>query len=99
MFTIDYSHTDYAKFLSDMAQRLNVKLKDDTIIIPEDIAHGYFRYIPLSNGLQCMLSDYTLAQDLYLQRKASDKEFYIIRFDEVSISDKLMVKIDNDYTW
>jgi AraC-like DNA-binding protein len=99
MFTIDYSHTDYAKFLSDMAQRLNVKLKDDTVVIPEDIAHGFFKYIPLSNGLQCMLSNYTLKTDLYLQRKSSDKEFYIIRFDEISISDKLMVKIDNDYTW
>jgi AraC-like DNA-binding protein len=99
MFTIDYSHTDYAKFLSDMAQKLDVKLKDDTVVIPADIARGYFKYIPLSNGLQCMISDYTLNQDLYLQRKGSDKEFYIIRFDEISISEKLMVKIDNDYIW
>ena len=99
MFTIDYSHTDYVKFLSDIAQKMNVELKDDTVLIPEDIANGYFKYIPLSNGLQCMLSDYTLNQDLYLQRKGCDKEFYIIRFDEISISGKLMVKIDNDYTW
>lgn len=99
MFTIDYSHTDYTKFLSDMALQLHVKVKDDTVVIPEEIAHGYFKYVPLSNGLQCLISDYTVKTELYLQRKATDKEFYIIRFDEISISDKLMVKIDNDYTW
>jgi len=74
-----------------------VKLKRNTLVIPEDIANGYFKYIPLGNGLQCMLSDYTLNQDMYMQRNRSDKEFYILRFDEISISDTLMVKIDNDY--
>jgi AraC-like DNA-binding protein len=97
MFSIDYSHTDYAKLMSDMAHKMHVKLKRNTLAIPEDIANGYFKYIPLGNGLQCMLSDYTLNQDMYMQRNRSDKEFYILRFDEISISDTLMVKIDNDY--
>jgi len=97
MFSIDYSHTDYAKLMSDMAHKMHVKLKRNTLVIPEDIANGYFKYIPLGNGLQCMLSDYTLNQDMYMQRNRSDKEFYILRFDEISISDTLMVKIDNDY--
>lgn len=99
MFSIDYSHTGYAKLMSDMAHKMHVKLKSNTLVIPEDIANGYFKYIPLSNGLQCMLSDYTLNQDMYMQRNRSDKEFYILRFDEISISDTLMVKIDNDYIW
>ncbi len=99
MFTIDYTHTDYAKLMCDMSQKMHVKVKDDTLVIPADIANGYFKYIPLSNGLQCMLSNFTLNQDIYLQRKSSEKEFYILRFDEVSISDTLMVKIDNDYIW
>lgn len=99
MFNIDYSHTDYSKLLSDIAQQMNVKVKDDTLVIPDEISSGYFKYIPLSNGLQCMLSDFTLNQDIYLQRKGSEKEFYILHFDEVSIADTLMLKIDNDYIW
>jgi AraC-like DNA-binding protein len=99
MFTLDYSHTDYAKAVNDFAQKMDVKLKGDTLDIPEHIATGYFKYIPLSNGLQCLLSDYTLNQDLYMQRNHTDKEFYILRFDEIAISDTLMVKIDNDYIW
>ena len=46
-----------------------------------------------------MVSDITLNEDVHIKRKSSDKEFYILRFDEISISDKLMVKIDDDYTW
>jgi AraC-like DNA-binding protein len=99
MFTIDYSHTDYRKLLVEIAQSMQVKLKDDTLHLPEDVASGYFRFLPFSKVLQCMLSDYRLNQDAYFQRKASDKEFYVLRFDEISISDSLMVKIDNDYTW
>ncbi|MDB5222896.1 MAG: transcriptional regulator, AraC family [Chitinophagaceae bacterium] len=99
MFNINYSHTDYAKAISEIAQAMDTKVKGDTLFIPEQFANGYFKYIPLSNGLQCMLSDYTLNQDMYMQRNSSDKEFYILRFDEISISDKLMVKIDNDYIW
>lgn len=99
MFTIDYNHTDYAKLMADVAKKMHVKVKHDTLVIPDEIANGYFKYIPMANGLQCMLSDYTLNQDMYMQRKASGKEFYILRFDEVCISDTLMVKIDNDYIW
>lgn len=99
MLNINYSHTDYAKAMSEIAHAMDTKPRGDTLIIPEQFANGYFKYIPLSNGLQCMLSDYTLNEDLYLQRSKSGKEFYILHFDEISISDTLMVKIDNDYTW
>ena len=99
MFNLDYSHTDYAKLVSDFAHKMDVKVKGDTLKIPTHIADGYFKFIPLSNGLQCLISDYTLNQDFYLQRNHSDKEFYILRFDEIAISDTLMVKIDKDYIW
>ena len=99
MITIDYNDTDYAKLLGNIAQKMNAKLKNDTLIIPEDIGCGYFKYFTMANGLQCMLSDYTLNSDVYIQRLRTDKEFYILRFDEMSIPETLMVKIDNDYTW
>ena len=99
MITIDYNDTDYAKLLGNIAQKMNAKLKNDTLIIPEDIGCGYFKYFTMANGLQCMLSDYKLNSDVYIQRLRTDKEFYILRFDEMSIPETLMVKIDNDYTW
>ena len=99
MYTIDYSYTDYAKLLNDLAQKMEVKVKDDTLVIPAEIADGYFKYIRLTNGLQCLVSDLTFNQEVSLQRKSSDKEFYILRFDEISIADKLMVKIDDDCIW
>jgi AraC-type DNA-binding domain-containing proteins len=99
MYTFEYNHTDYSKLISDMGKNMQVQVKNERLEIPGDIADGYYKYIPLTNGLQCMISDITLNKDVYIRRKASDKEFYVLRFDEISISDKLMVKIDNDYTW
>lgn len=99
MFSINYNHTDYQKLVGELAQKMNGKVKANRLDIPEHIANGYFKYIPLSHGLQCMLSDYTLNEDFYMQRNKSDKEFYVLRFDEISISDTLMVKIDKDYIW
>jgi AraC-like DNA-binding protein len=99
MFTIDYSHSDYARLLNYVAQKVNVKMKDNKLVIPDEIADGFYKFIPLSNGLQCMVSDFTLKQELYMQRKAVSEEFYVLRFDEIAIADKLMVKIDNDCSW
>ncbi len=99
MLRIDYNQTDYGKVLQTFADVMKAKVKDDTLAIPQEIASGYFKIITLSNGLQCLVSDYTLNTELYLQRNSSDKEFYILRFDEVSISDTLMIKIDDDYIW
>lgn len=99
MFSINYNNTDYAKLVSELAEKMGTKVKNDTLSIPQNIADGYFKNITLSNGIQCLLSNYTLHQDMYLQRNHSNREFYILRFDEISISDSLMVKIDNDYIW
>ncbi len=99
MLRIDYNQTDYAKVLQTFADVMKAKVKDDTLVIPQEFASGYFKTIALSNGLQCLVSDYTLNTELYLQRNSSNDEFYILRFDEVSISDTLMVKIDDDYIW
>lgn len=99
MLRIDYNHADYKKVLHAFAEKMEVKVKNDTLDIPNDIAVGYFKNITLSNGLQCIVADYTLNTDLYLQRNSSEKEFYVLCFDEVFISDTLMVKIDKDYIW
>lgn len=99
MIRIDYNHCEYIKVLHAFADVLKVKVKNDALVMPIHIGEGFLKIITLSNGLQCLLSDYTLNTDLYLQRNSVDKEFYILRFDEVSIPDNLMVKIDKDYIW
>jgi len=99
MYRIEYSHDDYEKMIEEMAKKMDTKIKCDTLVIPETIATGYFKFNHLSNGLQYLLSEFTANQDVYLQRNKSTKEFYTLRFDEISISDTLMVKIDNDYIW
>lgn len=99
MFRIEYNHTDYGKVLADLAQQMDAKLSNNTLVIPEEIGKGYIKNITLSSGLHCLLSNFILNQDLYMQRSRTGEEFYVLRIDEVFISDTLMVKIDNDYIW
>ena len=99
MFTIDNTNTDFSKFLAGMAESMHTKVIRNTVIIPEAIGNGYFKSFTLSNGLQCLLYDFKLSKELYLQQKKCNKEFYILRFDDVAITESLMLKIDNDYIW
>lgn len=99
MFTINFDSTDYAKLVNNIACQLKVKVQNDTLILTEEFAQGYIKFIHLSNGLQCLLSDYKLNDDLYMQRKGGSDEFYIFRFDEISTAGTLMIKVDNDYAW
>ena len=99
MFAIDYNHCDFSKLIADVAVSMNTKVKNDILVLPEEIGDGYFKSITLSYSLQCLMQEFTCNQDIYIQQKSCDKEYYILRFDEISIADTLMVKIDNDYSW
>ncbi len=50
---------------------------------PADIGEGYMRYVGLPNGLQLLISDYASVQDVLFQRKKSNKDFFVLRFDEI----------------
>lgn len=42
------------------------------------------RLLVLPNGLQCLISEYTVKRDTIFQRRKSSKNYYILRFDELS---------------
>src|SRR6478672_4792872 len=41
------------------------------------------QFVELYNGIQLMISDYTVHSDLLIQRKKSNREMYSLRFDEL----------------
>lgn len=47
------------------------------------LGNGFFKYVKLPNGLQCLISDYTLNQDILFQRTKIEQDFYTLRFDEI----------------
>lgn len=99
MFSINYSHTNYPALMRSIASQMNAVPANNILFIPEHIATGYYKFFPLSNGLQCLITNCKLNQDLYVFNNHTHEEFYTLRFVELSVSKNLMLKIDEEYVW
>lgn len=71
--------------LNYFAEVLKGKIEKNTFFLPSDIGEGFMKLIELPNGLQGIVSDYKVHQDLLLNRKKINKDFYTLRFDEVTM--------------
>ena len=85
MVKIEFNHTDYEEMLRYFAEVLKGKITKNTLHLPAHIGQGFMKLIELPNGLQGIISDYTVHDDLLLNRQKINKDFYTLRFDEVII--------------
>ncbi len=87
MIKIDFNHTDYTELLAYYAAVLKGSLKDNILHLPPEIGNGFIKLIELPNGLQGLVSDYTVNEDLLLNRTKINADYFTLRFDEVIIPD------------
>lgn len=85
MLEIDYSFTNYAEMLEHFASAFKVKVKNNVLHLPPEIGYGYIKLIELPNGLQGIVSDYTVTSDLRFNWQKITQDCFILRFDEVNI--------------
>lgn len=69
------------------ASVFNVPVQNNTLHLPGTVGSGYMKTIQMPNGLQGLLSDYIVHDDLMLNRTKISEDFYTLRFDEVVIPD------------
>lgn len=96
LFSFEYQSNNYRHLLVRMAYELGVNMEGDTLVYPEDVASGYSTVFELPNGLQAILSDYTLNDHFYMKRLKEPEEFYVLRYEEFRIADELTLKIDGE---
>ncbi len=97
MFQYTYQHADYNIFLAKFAEALGVAIdQNNTLRFPESIANGYFHVLTIANGLQAMILDVTLNQDLLIVKQKNKEEYYTLRVDEIHISKSLNIVLDDD---
>jgi hypothetical protein len=75
VLTIEYNHIDYADLLKEFAGFFNSEIVDDTLILPPHIGKGYMKLVELPNGLQGIISDYTVHQKILFKRTRISKDF------------------------
>lgn len=87
MLKVEYTHTDYDELIKHFAKSFNSKIKDGKLTLSKDIGEGYMRFVKLPNGLQAIISDYTVYEDVLLQRKKIKDDFFTLRFDETFLTE------------
>ncbi len=84
MIKIEYNQTNYEELLRHIAKSLKLKVTDYTVTLTEEQGSGYIRELTLENNLQILLYDYIPAQSILFQQKKGKKEFFTLRFDDVT---------------
>ncbi|MBC6492555.1 helix-turn-helix transcriptional regulator [Flavihumibacter stibioxidans] len=96
MFSFEYHSYNYRQIMNELAEALGVSVRNCTIHYPESFAKGYSICIELPNGLQAIVSDYTLNENYFLKRNKSPEEYYVLRYEEIKIEDELTLRIDGE---
>lgn len=96
MFSFEYNSYNYRQIVHEMAIALGRPLQGDKLIFPESVAAGYLQFLELPNGLQAIVSDYTLRDQYYLKRQRILKEYYVLRYEELAIQEEMTLRIDGD---
>ena len=85
MIKIEFNHTDYSELLGYFAEVFEGRLENNRLDLPPHIGIGSIKLIELPNGLQGLVSDYTVHEDILLNRTKINKDYFTLRFDEVMI--------------
>ncbi|HEY2727404.1 MAG TPA: hypothetical protein VGI61_09545, partial [Parafilimonas sp.] len=84
MIKIEYTHSTYNELFQIISKQLHLKVKDNVGIIPSSLGEGFVQLINLYNGLEIMIFDYLLNEDVLYYRKKSSRDIYVMRLDETS---------------
>ncbi len=95
MFSFEYIHSSYSEMIKDLAAALHVKLKDNWLFFPEEIASGYYRVLQIPSGLDVNIVNCTMHTDWFVRRKKDEHEYYTLRFDELIVDKNISIGIDN----
>jgi len=84
LIKIEYSNTNYNNLFRYLTKLLHLKVKDNTGTLPSSIGEGTIQLINLQNGIQIILFDHVLNEDIIFHRKKTNQNFYIMRVDEAA---------------
>lgn len=96
MFTFSYKYCDHIDYLRQLATTAGVPIVNNTVLLPPSIGSGYIKAIELANGLQVLINECVINQDVSFKREPVLHESYALRFDEVKNLKALTLQIGED---
>ena len=82
--------------MNDLAQRLHVQVENHKLVFPQQIATGSLVFVKLPNGIHVNIVNCRMNQDWFLCRRKIREEFYTLRFHELTIPDRLEIRIGKE---
>jgi AraC-like DNA-binding protein len=96
MVVLSYPGESYEVFLKTIANSLDAKLQDGKLTFPTLFGNGYMQLINLPMGIQALLSDFRIDDDVYFIRKRSDNDFYNLRLEVIQETAPTELIIDEE---
>jgi AraC-like DNA-binding protein len=91
-----YTHTDYKSFLEDFAAQTNSCFDGNLLTLSSQIGKGSIRFAEFPNGLQLLVSDYVLADDIIFHRLNSTSEVFAVRADYIQMTKPFEARMGED---
>lgn len=96
MFKFSYQYCDHTDYLYNLAKFAGVPVVNNTLFLPPSLGSGYIKVAALANGMQVLINECVINEDVSFYRHPAIDESYTLRFDEVKNLKKLTLRIDED---
>jgi len=96
MPALHYKLTSFSSFLQQLAPLFGTGVEGNTLIIPTRYGNGFFKTLTFNEGLEALIYQVQLREELLLSRQTTKDEFYILTFEETDVADSADVQIDAD---
>jgi AraC-like DNA-binding protein len=96
VFTYSYKYCDHLDYLQNLAASAGVPVVNNMVFLPPSMGAGYIKVIELANGIQVLINECIIAQDVSFKREPVLHESYALRFDEVKNLKDFTLQIGDD---
>ena len=96
MFKFSYKYCSHIEYLDILSKAYGVPIINNTIKLPAGVGTGYVKVIELTNGLQLLVNEIVINENVSFNRLSTVDESFTLRFDEVKNLKTLTVKIDDE---
>jgi AraC-like DNA-binding protein len=94
MIHFSYNIASFSNFIRLFAATLHTPLENNMLQMPAKTGQGYIRLLPLPNGAELLLLNFTLNEDVYVKRIRTGDEYYIFTCEEMVIPTSFNTHID-----
>ncbi|HZF64392.1 MAG TPA: AraC family transcriptional regulator [Chitinophagaceae bacterium] len=95
MFSLNYKLSSYRSFLHEMAAVFGTTVMNDRLELPPAAGNGYFKSVQF-DGVDAVIYDFVLSEELLVRRMKEDAEYYTLVFDELPEPAKFAIHIGKE---